>query len=337
MEPAADNIDKQKEDFKSKKFFNEVIKLIDAICNVVKSKHGNFIPSDAETIIDCAQAYKNIFTKMDPHEHYMYFEKLILDFRAEIVKGHIDDMWLRLKRSKPVFVQFGYNLLKNKDLDADKRERLEKRRILISDAYKIALELEETTKNRMAKLGDGDINGINKVDLVYPRIILLHLYRIFYLLLEDSKDKDDIADFVNKLEVELSVPEKDRLVGSEPWKKPEPAAASASGGDSSLFGMATSLMQKFGLPVPEGIKTPSNEELTGVIKQVLGNPATSNLLKNVMSSIPKEGEVATPEGVQNILTNIVQSVSDPNTLSTIRTTVEEAARQHQAADSTEKK
>lgn len=336
MEPAVDNIDTQKKDFKSKKFFNEVIKLIDAICNVVKSKHGNFIPSDAETIIDCAQAYKNIFTKMDPHEHYMYFEKLILDFRSEIVRGHIDDMWLRLKRSKPVIVQFGYNLLKNKDLDNDKRERLEKRRILISDAYKIALELEETTKSRIAKLGNDDINGINKVDLVYPRIILLHLYRIFYILLEDSKDKDDIADFVKKLETELSVPEKDQLVGSEPWKKPEPAPA-ASGGESSLFGMATSLMQKFGLPVPEGIKTPSNDELTGVIKQVLSSPATSNLLKGVMSSIPKEGEAATPEGMQNILTNIVQSVSDPNTLSTIRTTVEEAAKQHQSSESSEKK
>lgn len=121
--------------------------------------------------------YLKIYNTMHPHEHYSYFENLFRQHRTAILESPTN--WLR---SGDIAIQFGEDILKVRSHGI---------RIPLSNIYAMACQLRKTAE-----------------DLIRPDIILLHLLRIFYHLIDDIADRDRLAAIITQIEIDLGILER---------------------------------------------------------------------------------------------------------------------------------
>lgn len=308
-------------------FDQEVQALIKQAQDTIVSKYPDEVvrqlkpPSELVSL----NRYNTIYSSMDPVEHYKYFETIYNRKRIDILqclkgdasKGerYLDDRWIRTSN---LVVQFG------EGVKAPSREIEEKRklvRLMLSDIYLIAADLQRQAEEAMSELSDISPNVDGK-DLIRTNILMLHLMRIFYHL-NDGNDKKIIGDIVTFLETELGVTK--RTVGTPTVVATAVASALGSapttGGLSSLFTMATNMMEQFGLKPPAGLKPPTEQEITNVMTNVFSNEATQNALKSVITGL---------NGTQDFgsaIQKAVASVTDPATLAAIQGSVSNMSQQ----------
>lgn len=268
--------------------------------------------------------YNTIYVSMSPIEHYKYFETIYNRKRMEIInclkgdatKGerHIDDRWLR---SGNLVVQFGEGV-KAASREIDEKRKLV--RIMLSDIYLIACDLqrqaEEVLSEIGADVGDKDISK----DLIRSNIIMLHLMRIFYHL-NEGNDKKQLGEIVTFLETELGVTKRTVNTAAVDVATQAATGGAAAGGLSGLFTMATSMMEKFGYKPPAGLTPPSEEEITKVISNVFSNEATQNALQSVFTGLNGSQDFGTA------IQKAVAGVTDPKTMEAIQNSVMNTAQQ----------
>ena len=317
---------KIKANVKRSLFDHEVRALIKQAQDTIISKYPDETIRELKPPVELLSLnrYNTIYSSMDPAEHYRYFETIynrkrldiLQSLKGEAAKGdrHIDDRWLR---SGNITIQFG------EGIKAASREIEEKRklvRLMLSDVYLIACDLQRQAEEAMSALAE--INpDVDAKDLIRTNILMLHLMRIFYHL-NDGADKKIIGDIVSYLEDELGVSKRTvNANGTATMPDANNVAAQAinatagSGGLSSLFTMATSMMEKFGMKPPPGLKPPTEAEITTVMNNVFTNPATQNVLQSVVSGL---------NGTQDFgaaIQRAVTTVTDPATLAAIQGTV----------------
>ena len=310
-------------------FDQEVQALIKQAQDTIISKYPDEVVRQLKPPIELVSLhrYNTIYSSMDPVEHYRYFETIFNRKRLDILqclkgdasKGdrYLDDRWLR---SGNLVVQFGDGI------KAPSREIEEKRklvRLMLTDIYLIAADLQRQAEEAMNELSDisPDVDG---KDLIRTNILMLHLMRIFYHL-NDGADKKIIGEVVTFLETELGVTKR-TVVAPNPATVATsvigvPGSPATIGGLSSLFTMATSMMEQFGMKPPAGLKPPTEQEITTVMTNVFSNEATQNALKSVITGL---------NGTQDFgsaIQKAVASVTDPVTLAAIQGSVMNTAQQ----------
>ena len=311
---------------KKTSFDHEVRALIKQAQDTVISKYPDEAVRELKPPMELVSLnrYNTIYTNMSPTEHYKYFETIFNRKRMEIItclkgdasKGerHIDDRWLRTGN---IVVQFG------EGTKAPSREIEEKRklvRIMLSDIYLIACDLQRQAEEVLSEIGadtgDKDISR----DLIRSSILMLHLMRIFYHL-NEGNDKKQLGEIVTFLEIELGVSKRTISMSSVDVATKAATAGAATGGLSSLFHLATNMMKQFGVEPPKDMIPPSEEEITKVISNVFSNEATQGVLQSVITGL---------NGTQDFGTAIqkaVAGVTDPKTMEAIRSSVMSTAEQ----------
>lgn len=251
---------------------------------------------------------------MGPDEHYVYFENIYNRRRREILNSHQDDRWLRKDR---IVIQFGDGI---KGME----EKTKQIRIMLSDIFLIACELQASAEKSLDGIDEQFSQGAGGKDLIRPNILLLHLMRIFYHL-NDSQDKKQLGIIVTQLEKDLGVANK--TVGSEPWNSKQSQNTQESnkqnnngGGLSGLFNLATNMMEKMGYTPPNGMKAPTEDEISSVINTVFNNETTQNAIQGMFKSL---------QGCQDFgsaIQTVVQNVADPKIMEEIQGSVVQTAQ-----------
>lgn len=304
----------EKSEYKKIMFDKELRLLIKQSQETVQARYGISLDVGQTRIeLLCLNRYLGIYNSMTPQEHYAYFESLYNRNRSQILKCLENDDWLRSGKQA---VQFGEGI---KGIS----EHSKQIRIMLSDIFLIACDLQIMAEKRLDGIDPSFVKATNDRDLIRPNIILLHLMRIFYHL-NDGTDKQQIGKIVTKIETDLGVTKK--TVGSEPWStpvqknvNPSTSTAPASGGFSSLFTMATKMMEKMGISPPPGMKPPGEEEISNVINTVFNNETTQNAIQGMFSSL---------QGCQDFGTavqQVVKNVTDPATMEAIQGSVMQTA------------
>lgn len=247
----------------------------------------------------CLNKYLAVYNNMDPTEHYRYFETLFGQKRREILNTIQDNSWT--KGSK-IVIQFGQGSSVSKELE-QKRKQV---RIMLSDIFTIAYELQSDAEQNIEELGKEFTDGSR--DLIRPNILILHLMRIFYHL-NDGSDKEQLGKIVTHFENELGVSKKS--VGED--RKSLPIE---TGGLSGLFSMATNVMKRMGFETPAGMEAPSESDISNVITSVFNHEGTQSVIQGMFSSLKGCNDI------QGAIEAVVKSVSDPETMRNIQGTVE---------------
>lgn len=298
-------------EFRHDAFDKEFRLLIKQAQETVQARYGLSLElGDVRPELICMNRYLSLYNNMTPSEHFQYFENMFNRFRTQILNTLASDIWLRNGR---IAIQFGEGV-------KEVMERSKQIRIPISDVFVIACELQATAEKSLDGIDEKFVNGTADKDLIRPNILLLHLMRIFYHL-NDGADKEALGVIVTHIENELGVPRK--TVGSEPWKvQPVPPISiqNAKGGLSSLFDMATGMMEKMGFQPPAGLKRPSEEEMGSVISSVFQSETTQNAMQGIFTSLQGCNDFGTA------IQTVVRNVTDPTTMSAIQESVTQTAQ-----------
>ena len=239
--------------------------------------------------------YKSIYTATNPSEHFVYFQSLLEDKRKSIFKSLENDDWLK---NGDVIIQFGEGV---KGLS----EKCKDIKILLSNIYNCALDLQESAKKLVSDLSD---EYSQNRDLIRPSIILLHLMRIFYAICNEE-DRKSIGDIVTTLEVDLNI----RV------KTVKPPQILGESSFESIFNIAKTAMQAGGIELPDDIKAPTNDQFQEVLTTLFSNDGTKSLFQKFAATLKNTDDIGTT--VQNLF----QTAIDPDTMKSIQSSLLQTA------------
>ena len=278
----------------------------------ITSRYGTNIElGDIRQELVCLNRYLSIYNNTAPEEHHKYFETIFNRKRTEILNSLNDDRWLRTGK---LVIQYGDGIKSTKEIE-EKRKQV---RIMLSDIFLIACDLQELAEKRLDNIDDKFRAESGGKDLIRPTILLLHLMRIFYFL-TDTADKLAIGKIVTQLEEDLQTSQRTVAADVTPTAAQMAQNPAAAGGLSGLFTMATSMMEKMGYKPPPGMKAPSEGEISTVIGNVFNNQTTQNAISGMFSSLKDCNDFGT--AVQTV----VKQVTDPTTMAAIQSSVAETA------------
>lgn len=298
--------------FKEEAFNKEFLSLIKQSKETILARYKLSIELGEERAeLICLDKYYDVYKAMMPHEHYQYFETLYNRKRSEILNCLKDDRWIRTSN---IVIQFGEGIRTNREME----ERRKQHRIMLSDIFLIACDLQASAEKALDGIDESYAQAAGGKDLIRPNIILLHLMRIFYYL-NDGADKVALGEIVTQLETDLGIQKK--TVSLDFTKVSTPSInAATTGGLSSLFTMATNMMEKFGVKPPPGMKPPSEDEITNVISSVFNNEGTQNALQGMISSLQNCNDFG------SAVQEIVKNATDPKTMEAIQGSVMQTAQ-----------
>ena len=300
-----ENLAADKLKFKTDNFDVQYRALIDRSKKIIQTdrKAELNVGEEVPALKNLDKYFRYYDTQKSPAKHFSYLELLFNRNRSKILAG--DDSWLL-----GAVIQFGEGLsISDKSKCAGVSIDLKDIYAYAKNVEKEALETIETKKNLNIPMVE--INKEVGLNPVVCSIIQLHLYRIFYLLLEDSNDQGAIAKITTAMEDKLGVKPDKRFIGTESWKiKSVGGAMNSNDPMAQIFQMATGLMSEFGISVPTNMPAPSGELIVNGVRDLMNNQAGKQLFGQ-LAGVMKQGTQGDPN-FANILNTTAQTASDPN-------------------------
>ena len=227
----------------------------------------------------CLKKYMRVYDQTDPSEHIGYFQTIYSKYRHVIIRGYRNNSWLQ---NESVIIQFG-------DGVPGVRNSI---KIMLSAFYTTACKLRDDAERRLDGLPVEARE--NQPELDYPDQMMLQLYRTFRAAVTDDSDKQALTKCLAELETELV---------DQP----------ATEGPAGLVTMATELMNRVGMPTPEGM--PTGKDFNDMVTNVLNNPTVNNVVGNMFKDIQDCNDITSV--LQKLLTNL----SDPSLTQAIQETM----------------
>jgi hypothetical protein len=302
---------KNKKDF----FRREMEALMIQSQETIQSKYAHlFKLGQSKPELEKLLRYKNIYECTDPEEHFRYFETIYNRNRNEICKVPIDDYWIA---NGDICVQFGEGIKTTKEMEEKRKQVC----IMLSNIYRISLSLKEQSEKSLVGVAEKLQKDVSKKDLIRPKIMLLHLYRIFYFL-NDNIDRKKLASIVTELENSLGVTRKTVAEYEDANKSKAYIQPSGIGGGlSGIFNMATGFMEKMGVKPPPGMTVPTEQEIINVVGKVFNNEATQSVIHSMVNSLQK------CDNVENVVQEVLRTVTDPQTVQSVTETTMKAGEE----------
>ncbi len=300
-------------EFKREKFNKEFRSLIEQSREIINTKFGRSIEFGKITPeLICLDRYLAIYNNTTPQEHYTYFETLFNRKRNEILNFPDDDQWIR---SGKIIIQFGEGIKSTKEIE-QKRKQV---RIEISAIFLMACDLQLIAEKALDGIDEKFADQAGGKDLIRPNIILLHLMRIFYYL-NDTSDKSSILIIVNKMEELIGATK----TGEKISPQIESNANQTSSGLSGIFTMATSMMEKFGIKPPPGMKPPTDADISNVMENVFTNANTQNAISTMFTQLNK------CENIGEVVQEVVKNVTEQKTMNAIHESIIETTNKNKS-------
>lgn len=234
---------------------------------------------------------------MPKEEFFKAFESLYYAKKRFILNTLNDDDWLR---EDDIVIQFGKGI-------EGLEEKCKDVKIMLSHIYQCAVDLRDLSSKALSDLSD-DMTANNQ-DLIRPSILLLHLLRIFYTVVEES-DKKQLTPLIDKLEKDLRV--NNKLIKTVPMTIPSMSYDNIGASLANVFSTLLNVAKETNIPLPPDIIAPTTEQFNEGIKNVMENPKIKNVLTDVTTSLNSGGDMGA------LLNNLMQNFLDPTTLKSMQ-------------------
>jgi len=231
----------------------DLLVTLEKVIEVWEEHNLNLTHDNSNSVKARLESYINTYDKTAPEDHVWSFQNIFNKHKSSILKGPTKDNWI-VKGN--VTVQFGEDVgIKNNI------------KIHLSSIYNTACKLRNDIEESLEGLPDVE----QTVELLLPIKIQYYLYKIFSEIITKKTDRKKLINFVNDLSLDAGIKRNRGNDDSNPL----------DGLMQTMSGMA----KQMGIPVPEGQKLPSGNELSKMMGQMVNNPQTKNLIGNVMKEM----------------------------------------------------
>lgn len=216
--------------------------------------------SKKNPILTRLERYIKIYDRTEPSEHVWYFKKIYNSNHSAILRGPDKDSWLI---NGNINIHFG----------EETGRPIKDAKVHLSIIYTTSIKLRDETEESLRGLPDVDQSD----ELLYPSIILFHLYSIFNEIAKDEdtpENKSKLSEYIKTLAGEIPTIDK-------PTSK-------KTGSDDPLGGImnvAGELMGQLGIQMPEGQKMPSGNELSKMLNGAMKNPQAKSMIGSMMKEM----------------------------------------------------
>jgi hypothetical protein len=271
-----------------------LFKVLKAVINT-HEKYNLKLSTRANPILVRLEKYIKAHEKTEPDCHVWYFRQIYDKNRVAILRGPDADSWLI---DGKIIIQYGSDVGIRNDI-----------KIHLSAIYSTACTLKDKFEKEMTSLPSSDTSD----ELVFPSICMLHLYRIFYEIIDKDDEKERIKEYISELEGETGIK------SSKSTKSSSSGKGKSEDGFGSIIDMATGFMEQMGVKLPEGQKLPSQDEIMKSFGQMMNNPTTKNMIGSVMNEIQGGN-------IKDVLGNLGKTLGsiDPGTANIINQNIEAA-------------
>lgn len=237
--------------------------------------------------------YEITFRKESLEIHRPFVLELYLRFKHLINKNKTDFAWIE-NNSVVLILGDGTDRPSNNI------------RVMVSHFYRQAKNLAQRVEKQLDGHPASDYD--NRLELIYPEIILLYLFRLFRDVAPDQ-DKSNLDFIVKHLESSLGKGE-----DCNPDTTPDPMA--------NVLSLATSFMSKMGLKPPADSKMPNTNDISNIFQKILSDPKTnetfSELFKNIGEAkdlnqmMVSVGESVKNGKLNNLMSELVNITEKPD-------------------------
>jgi hypothetical protein len=179
--------------------------------------------------------------------------------------------------------------------DPELIKRAQKRKIPISFIYNSGCQIRERMNKSLKGLPVKD-NQVH-LELVWPDLLLLHLYRVLRECLDDVLDRSEVSRIVGVLEVELGDQTEDNKMMTQ---------------DGMIPTLAKTIMESMNINMSQLTNNlPNENDMLKTLEGVFGKNDLTKNLANQLGDIFKSGSLT--EGV----TKAVSKIQDPKFINTV--------------------
>lgn len=294
------------------KELRSLFKVLREVLEARSSKSGK--PDTENPLYNSLYKYVKLYDKTKPDEHFDYFIEIYKSYRDAILVG--GDKWLL---NNNINIRWGEGVIANSKIV-----------VFLTNIYRNATTLKEDTEKDLNREHNKLIFQQRR-ELILPEAILLHLYRIFNVLIEN--DKEQLGKIIDGLEISLQIKPADTPISGEALT---PMIESVKGllgktgllppemSDALPTSQAANMIGNMVNAINGIFKDESSKEAIGGIFNAM-NGATSPIdaiqklipmfngpqLANVMGAIGKNMDLSSMKGVTKDLSTVkITEVSD---------------------------
>lgn len=284
-------------------FDREFRALMNQSAEILSIRYGisNTIKARKETV--CLERFESIYDKLPASEFYIHFTKLFERKRNLIIKSLDNDAWLK---NGNIVIQFGEGV-------QELRGKCDNIKILLSNIYNCAVELRESSKNTFSDFSEELAR--QDVNIIKPSIILLHLMRIFYYIVDNEDDKLALSIIVNTLEEDLSVKNK-TVRPVSPLTNPLASLSSntemISDTLSTIFSTLSTIAKQVGIEGMDELQAPTGKQIKEGLDSTINNEQIQSSISTLMQSVNNK------EDMVSSITNFAKTVLTPEMIATMQ-------------------
>lgn len=242
-------------------FDKHVMNLFDISKNILKAhvKRNLSLSNRKNPYLMRLEKYEKTYSKTDPKEHVVYFEKMYSNNKRFILLGPQRDNWLI---DGNIIVSFGEECNLKTDIN-----------LHVSGIYSTAVKMRDEIQEEMEGLP-----GLkDSAEIGYPMEFIVCLYKIFREVASSDTEKTKLSGHISERETEVN-----NSSNNDPL--------------ASLFDMASNMAEQVsGNKIPKD-KMPGKNDIGKMISSVMENPKTKSMLGNMMQEFQNTnniGEIVT--------------------------------------------
>lgn len=290
-------------------FDRELNALIDQSISILQTRYSLDVNKIELTQL---KRYKSLYLAMkDQRKQFQEdFKDLYEDKKNLILKSLEQDSWLKKGN---IVIQYGEKV-------PELTEKCKNIRICLSFIYKSAVELQESTQKTIGELNTAITS--QQQDLIRPSILLLHLLRVFYSVV-DSDEKQALTGPIETLETDLQV--KNKIIIKSGHSS---SGLDINEGFKSVYTGVANLLRDAGEEVPEDIEIPNWDQFGQIVAGFINDPNVNNLLQNVGTALGNQGGSGNMmDNLKNLAANCLNQDSMKNLQQTVLTTAQRVKEQ----------
>ena len=235
-------------------FDKSVMELFDACKNILKVEDKRNLSNSKHPYMNRLEKYIKTYSKTDPSEHVVYFQKIYSNNKRFILLGPQRDSWLT---DGKLIISYGEDCGLKTDI-----------KLHLSGIYSSSVKLKEEIRDEnegLPKTGES-------IETTYPLYFLLALYKIFSEITTSDTEKDKLNSHIDEMESEAGIRSKNSASN-------DPLAG--------LLDMASNMAEQVsGNKIPKD-KLPGKGDFGKMLSSVIDNPKTKTMLGNMMQEFQK--------------------------------------------------